>query len=151
MALEHDWKRYPELTNVEMQTMELMSPHKQIKEDFWATVIKVYDGDTVTLEIPERDFGFKLRFLNINAPEMNEGGERTRDWLRDKILGELVFIKIDPFNRVGKYGRLLGRIIFRGMDLGEEELQLGLAKPFGQEREGEPEKAEKVFSMKQWF
>ena len=105
---EHDYEKFPELTNTEINEIGMLSPHTQYTEDFTATVVKVHDGDTITLRTKDRDFDFPLRFLDIDAPELNEGGEETRDWLKDQILGEEVEIKINKRNRVGKYGRLLG-------------------------------------------
>ena len=31
----------------------------------------------------KRDFDFPVRFLGINAPEMNEGGGEAREYLKD--------------------------------------------------------------------
>ena len=151
MMFEHDYEAFPELSNSQLEQLQFSSPHTQITEDFDALVVKVYDGDTVTLETDFRDFAFKLRFLEIDSEEMNEGGIAARDWLRTKILGKKVHILMNPINRVGKYGRLLGRVLYNGMDVGEEEIQLGLCKAFGKKKEGEVPNAEKIFSMKQWF
>jgi endonuclease YncB( thermonuclease family) len=148
---EHDYVTYPELTNKEIDEFGLTSPHKQYTEDFIATVVKVHDGDTITLATTDRDFTFPLRFSDIDAPEMNKGGEVARDWLINKIQGQEVEIKIDKKNRVEKWGRLLGKVFFRGMSIGDEEMYLTLSKPYGQQKEGEIPKAEKVFSEKQWF
>ena len=85
---------------------------KQITEDFEAEVVKVTDGDTITLRVPWRDFDFKLRMARINAPEMNEeGGEESKQWLEEKILGRTIDVQIKRENRVGKFGRLLGEAI----------------------------------------
>ena len=151
MVFEHDYKKNPELSNTQLQELQFTSPHIQITEDFKATVVKVHDGDTITLRTDFRDFDFPLRMLDIDAPEMNSGGDVTRDWLRTKIDGKEVQIQIDQNNRVGKYGRLLGRVLYNGMDVGQEELHLGLALPFGSKREGQPEPLDKIYSMKQWF
>lgn len=151
MVFEHDYKNYPELTNKEIQEFGFTSPHVQIVEDFDAEVVKVHDGDTVTLRIPQRDFDFPLRMVGIDAPEMNAGGEEARDWLKGQILGDIVQIKIDKKNRVGKYGRLLGRIISRGIDMSEAEIMLGYAVPFGNKNEGQPQPIEKIFRLSQWF
>jgi len=151
MAFEHDYEAYPELTNRQLEELQFTSPHVQITEDFYAEVVKVHDGDTVTLRASFRDFDFPLRFLGVDAPEMSEGGEVARDWLKTKVLGKEVKILIDLKNRVGKYGRLLGRLFYLGMDVGEEELYLGLAAPFGKIKEGGIEDASKVFSLKRWL
>jgi len=134
---EHDYKAYPELTNTELQVLGFTSPHTQITEDFSATVVKVHDGDTVTLRTDFRDFDFPLRFLDINAPELNEpGGKDSRDWLKGEIEGREVDIIINRKNRVDKYGRLLGRIMFQGLDMGEVEVRQGRATPFDSRNEG---------------
>ena len=136
MAKEHDYKKFPELTNTQLQEFGFTSPHIQITEDFEAKVIKVTDGDTITLNTTFRDFNFPLRFLDIDAPELNEGGEEAKEYLKDQIEGELVQIQINKNNRVGKFGRILGQVISRGMNMGEAMLSLGLVKEFGKKNEG---------------
>lgn len=135
---DHDYKKYPELTNTELQVLGFTSPHPQILEDFSATVVKVHDGDTVTLETDFRDFTFPLRLLGINAPELNEkGGHRSQVWLEAQILGERVNIMIDTQQRVGKWGRLLGMILYKGMNLSETAIINGMATPFEDRYEGQ--------------
>ena len=134
MVFKHDFITFPELTNRQLETLRFISPHKQIEEDFEAKVVKVHDGDTIRLMTNFRDFDFPLRLLDIDAPEMNEGGEEARDWLRGKILNKKVKISIGK-NRVDKYGRLLGRVFHMGMDIVEEEIRMGLAKTFEGRRE----------------
>ena len=148
---EHDYEKFPELTNKQIQEFGFESPFPQITDDFRATVIKVTDGDTITLRTEFRDFDFPLRFLNIDAPEMNAGGEEAKEWLKEMIEGTEVDIKINPDNRVGKYGRLLGKVISMGLDMGEAEIRLGLSKPFGYKLEGQIPPVDKVFSLKQWL
>jgi len=135
--MAHDWKRFPELRSSEMADLYFESPHKQITENIMVEVVKVTDGDTIRVQWSERDFVFPVRFLNINAPEMSEGGSRARDWLKGQIEGEMVELQIDPKQRVGKYGRLLASIYYRGLDMGEQEVYLGISKPFDQRKEGE--------------
>jgi endonuclease YncB( thermonuclease family) len=66
----HNFKDFPELTNAQMSDFYFDSPHKQITADFRALVVKVHDGDTITLRVEWRNFDFPLRFLDINAPEL---------------------------------------------------------------------------------
>ena len=148
---EHDYKNFPELSDAQMAEFQFSSPHEQITKDFNATVVKVHDGDTITLRTDFRDFDFPLRFLDIDAPELNNGGDVAREWLKAKIELKEVQILIDPENRVGKYGRLLGRVFYRGMDVGQESLYLGLVKPFGAKKEGEPLSLLRIFSLRQWL
>ena len=147
---EHDYKRYPELTNTELQVVLFSTPISQFTEDFSATVVKVHDGDTVTLRADFRDFDFPLRFLDIDAPELNQGGEEARDWLKGRILGHEVTVMIDKYNRVGKYGRLLGKIKIDGTIVSEEEIHLGLSQPFERRKEGRIPDFNQVFNINQW-
>ena len=134
---EHDFKRFPELTNRQMGMFYFESPHKQIMEDFDAKVVKVTDGDTIRVTMDERNFSFPVRFLDIAAPELNEeGGVEARNFLKSEIEGEEVTIQIDNRNRVGKWGRLLGRVTHGGMNINEVMVSRGFALPFGQRSSG---------------
>ena len=135
--MEHDFKRFPELKNSQMADLYFESPHKQITENFMAKIIDVHDGDTVRVTMEERDFSFPIRLLDIAAPELNEeGGKESQEWLEGKVKGKKVEIEIDPKNRVGKYGRLLGRIILGGMDIGEESIMMGKSVAFANRKSG---------------
>ena len=136
MVFEHDYEQFPELTNAQLDEFGFSSPHPQITEDFRAEVVKVHDGDTITVRVDFRDFTFPIRLLDIDAPELSEGGEEAGEWLRSKILGKEVDVLIDSSNRVGKYGRLLGRVFSLGLDVGEEMQHLGLVSAFGEKDEG---------------
>ena len=129
--MAHDFKRFPELTNSQMQFYYFDSPHQQITEDFDCRVERVIDGDTIIVSTPFRDFSFPVRMLDINAPEMNEGGKESKNWLKEQIEGLEIVVEVTPTQRVGKYGRLLGKIIANGMDIGQESLNLGFSKVFG--------------------
>ena len=85
--------------------------------EYKAFVRKVYDGDTITVDI---DLGFdvvlkdqKIRLVRINAPEVRgkerPEGLKSRDALRSKIGNKWVKIKTQK-DKKGKYGRWLGEI-----------------------------------------
>jgi endonuclease YncB( thermonuclease family) len=145
-ADEHDWINYPELTNTQIELYGLLSPHEQITHDFVGMCVKVHDGDTITIRTDFRNFDFPVRFSTIDAPELNTGepGEIARDWLKEQIEGQEVEIKINPQNRVEKWGRLLGDVFCMGMSLGDTEISLGLAVPYGKAKEGEVPNLDKV-------
>lgn len=82
-----------------------------------AKVASVYDGDTCHVDI---DLGFgvwkkkeTLRLHRINAPEVRgesrAAGLRSRDYLRQLILGKDVMIQTIRDSK-GKYGRYLAEI-----------------------------------------
>ena len=146
---EHDFVNFPELPNSKMDTHYFLSPHKQIFEDFHATVVKVVDGDTVRLETDFRDFDFPLRILGIDSLELHEGGQDAKEYLKDVMEGQDVEVVIDSKQRVEKWGRLLGDIIFNGILLSEDMLRRGYAIPFDRRREGQIPHMEKIFK-EQW-
>ena len=130
MPKGHDFKLFPELTNNQMQFYYFDSPHKQMVEDFDAKVVRVKDGDTIQLRIDDRDFDFPLRLANIAAPELDEeGGERSHKWLDNQIRGKDVTILLDD-KRVEKWGRLLGEVLFTGMNMNDMSLDFGYSIKF---------------------
>ena len=119
----HDFKRFPELSNSQMQVYYFQSPHKQIVEDFTAKVVSVHDGDTVRVKWAERDFDFPIRIFNLAAPELNEkGGIESQQWLSSFLLGEEVDLLLSP-QRVEKWGRLLADIMHGGVVISEESVR----------------------------
>jgi micrococcal nuclease len=101
-----------------------------------AIVVKVYDGDTITVDV---DLGFsvilkgiKVRLSGIDTAELRSKNKEqkakayaARDMLRDLCLQKQVF-----FNSLGldKYGRWLGEIFtLEGLSCNEELLKSGLA------------------------
>ena len=134
--MEHDFKKFPELTNSQMDFYYFKSPHKQIFDDFVGKVVAVTDGDTIKLETNFRDFNFPLRMAEIAAPELKErGGVESKKWLSSKLENQTVDIIINQNNRVGRWGRLIGRVIFQGLDVGEESMNMGFSVPFNQRKE----------------
>ena len=100
-------------------------------------VLKVYDGDTITVEL---DLGFgiykkeKIRLSGIDTPEIR-GEEREEGLISKYFVDEKLKtaneIIIKTFrDRKGKYGRYIGEVIIDGSSLNEELLQLGLAKEY---------------------
>ena len=148
--MAHDFVRFPELSNRQLQE-HIVSPHPQITEDIWVDVVKVIDGDTIRVRWEKRDFDFPVRFLGTNAPEMNEGGEEAREYLEGVILDEEVMLKIDKRQRVGKYGRLLAKIISLGMDVGDMMIKLGYVTTFENRNEARIPDLNKALRFEQWL
>lgn len=108
--------------------------------EYKAIIKKVYDGDTVTLDI---DVGFdvwiknqRVRLLYINAPEIR-GEERPEGLISKQRLLELIPIGSDVIiktkrDRKGKYGRYLVEIFPLDSEISCNEILLNenLAKPY---------------------
>lgn len=136
--MAHDFEKFPELTNNQMQFYYWESPHKQIFENFTAEVVRVKDGDTLLIRAPFREFDFSLRLSNIAAPELNErGGKESQEWLESLIEGKWVNIEVNYYNRVEKWGRLLGEVKLGGFDVGEMSVITGHAIEWNRRAEGQ--------------
>jgi endonuclease YncB( thermonuclease family) len=133
----HDFKAFPELAGKDLDLYYFDSPHKQIFTNFHAKVVKVHDGDTISLQWSERDFVFPVRFINIAAPELGQaGGRESQSWLESELLGQEVEILINPNNRVEKWGRLLGNVLHRGQDMGDLSMMMGKSTSWAERNDG---------------
>ena len=105
--------------------------------EYRALVRKVYDGDTITVDI---DLGFdmilrnqKIRLLGIDTPEVRgverEQGLISRDALRTKIGSKWIVIKTQ-LDKKGKYGRWLGTIFINEENVNDWLIREGLAKVY---------------------
>lgn len=91
-------------------------------------VIKVYDGDTITIasKMPYHDspiFRFSVRLTGIDSPEMKTKfaaekalATQSRDALSEKILGKRVILKNVSLE---KYGRLLADVYLDDLNLNQ--------------------------------
>lgn len=103
--------------------------------EYEAKVTRVVDGDTVDCSI---DLGFdihinqRVRLLGIDAPETRtkdleekKQGLLVKLWLTDKVAGKKITIKTEYDNR-GKFGRVLGTLIYEGVDINRYMLSEGM-------------------------
>ena len=109
----------------------------RVMYEYKATVIKVYDGDTITVDF---DLGFgivlkkqTIRLFGINTPEVR-GTEKadgiiSRDALRQRILGKQVVIKTSK-DKKGKYGRWLGEVFMADENINKWLISEGYAKEY---------------------
>lgn len=98
-------------------------------------VLKVYDGDTITVEV---DLGFGVtkkevfRLMYINTPEVRgverEKGLISRDWLRKRLETDKDIIVKSFKDSKGKYGRYLGEVFIDNISINSELVSLGLAE-----------------------
>lgn len=96
-------------------------------------VIKVYDGDTITIGtfIGDTAYRFSVRLRGIDCHEMKGPHAEQAACARD-ALSELVFHKVVTLKDVGydKYGRILAEIYLEGIHLNTWMLQQGHAVPY---------------------
>lgn len=108
--------------------------------DLAAVVVLVYDGDTITVDVPDvppvfgDDIG--VRVAGIDAPEMRGGTPETRRLAiqaRDVVRGLCPTGSVVTLRDAArdKYFRVLARIECGGVDVAEELLRRGLAREYG--------------------
>lgn len=128
-------------------TVETTRIHKAVEHITWKTatpyippvtqgmVIKVYDGDTITIAtvLPHYDtvYRFSVRLLGIDTAEMKggtfaekESAIKARDALASKILGKMILLENVSLE---KYGRILADVHYNDVHINKWMLDQGLA------------------------
>lgn len=94
--------------------------------DFTGRVVKVSDGDTLTVLVNKAQF--RVRLDGIDAPELKQAfGQRLRKSLADICAGKTADVADRGKDR---YGRTIGRINCAGVDANSEQLRRGMAWVF---------------------
>ena len=99
--------------------------------DFNAQVVRIVDGDTIQV-IDSDGIKFKIRLLGIDTPELKQRfGYESSLSLKKIIDGKSVIIiskpeKNKPYT-LGRYKRIIGKIILNGKDINLEMVQKGMA------------------------
>ena len=106
----------------------LLSPLSSA-EELTGKVIKVSDGDTITV-LDSNNQKYKIRLQGIDAPETQQAfGETSRQSLASLVYDKEVIILWDKRD---KYARILGKVIVDGRDANYEQLKKGLAWYYNQ-------------------
>lgn len=87
-------------------------------------VIKVADGDTITVLTAARD-QVRVRLASIDAPERGQPwGTRSREALAELVAGQEVTIEHTDTDR---YGRVIGRVLLDTVDINADQVASGWA------------------------
>jgi endonuclease YncB( thermonuclease family) len=87
-------------------------------------IVGISDGDTVTL-LDANQRQYKIRLTGIDAPEKKMPfGQRSKDHLSDLIFNKDVQVETEKLDR---YGRTLGKIVFDRKDINLAMINAGLA------------------------
>lgn len=104
----------------------------------YGKVVKVYDGDTITIatRIPNdlTIYRFSVRLLGIDTPEIKTKSTRekqlailSRDALETLIIGQIVQLRNVS---IEKYGRILANVYLKEIDLSQWMIEKGYAVPY---------------------
>ena len=90
---------------------------------FSAKVIKISDGDTITVLSGKEQT--KVRLYGIDAPEKKQDyGQRSKQFLASLIAGQVV--EVEPKGK-DRYKRTLGTIYYKGQDINAQMVLNGYA------------------------
>ena len=98
-------------------------------------VLKVYDGDTITIGTQlyndKENYKFQVRLRGIDCPEIktknnieHQMAEKAREFVRNKTDHKIINLKNINYD---KYGRLLANVIVDNVDLSDELIKERLA------------------------
>jgi|SRR5688572_23628137 endonuclease YncB( thermonuclease family) len=104
----------------------LVLAHPAWAETIVGKVVKVSDGDTLTLLVEREQI--KVRLIEIDAPESKQAfGERSRKSLGEMCAGQQATVRYSARAKYDKYGRMLGRVQCQGLDANAEQVRRGMA------------------------
>lgn len=87
-------------------------------------IVAVLDGDTVTL-LDHDHAQHRIRLAGIDAPEKSQAfGQRSKQSLSELVFDREVTVEIGKTDR---YGRQIGKILLRGVDVNFEQVRRGMA------------------------
>jgi micrococcal nuclease len=122
-----------------LRKLNLNNTEKYIPNIRLAKVIKVYDGDTITIGtiMNKNNYKFQVRLNRLDTPELKtknetekKAGLLVRDKLIDKILNQIITINIIKYD---KYGRLLAEIYLNNENINDWLLNNKYAVPYNGE------------------
>jgi endonuclease YncB( thermonuclease family) len=93
-------------------------------EVLWGKVVKVADGDTITL-LEANKTQHKIRLSGIDAPESKQAfGAASKKSLSSMVAGQTVAVQ---WTKQDKYNRKVGKVMLGDMDCNLEQLKRGMA------------------------
>lgn len=135
------------------------SEQTSARDDVTATVLRVVDGDTITVEPtgelpPTNESGTEhtVRILGIDTPERNShssdpaecGAEDATEYLTqllDTAQDDVTLVYDSRADRIDRFGRTLAYVdLADGTDVGAELVNAGLASPWYPTGEPEPDR-----------
>lgn len=102
----------------------LVTPVAVFGETLVGKVVKVADGDTVTV-LDADQVQHRVRLAGIDAPESNQPfGQAAKEALVKRVAGRTVAVE---WHKRDQYDRLIGKVISDGTDAGLAQVRAGLA------------------------
>jgi endonuclease YncB( thermonuclease family) len=107
----------------------MLLAHPAIAEELLCQVVGISDGDTLTL-LTQDHCQIRVRLAGIDAPESRQPyGSRARQELSQLSFRQAVRVIVEDTDR---YGRTVGKVMLRSLDLNAELVRRGAAWVFPQ-------------------
>lgn len=108
----------------DLERFEMIRPFSGDEELMEGTITRIIDGDTLEWD------DTRVRLAFVDAPERGkEGYEEAKKLVERRCpVGSTAFLDIDEITPKDKYGRTIGVIHCRGLNLNVELLELGYAR-----------------------
>lgn len=87
-------------------------------------VVRIADGDTISV-LDELKHQHRVRLATIDAPERHQDfGNVARQQLASIVFNKRVVVE---WTKRDRYGRIIGKVLFEGRDVGLDMIQAGLS------------------------
>ena len=107
-----------------------------VGQTFTAKVVKVYDGDTITVAVlmHGKYWRFGVRMLGYDSPEMKSSDPVEKKWakaaqkhLSDAIMNRMINMTCDKFD---KYGRILATVECGGININQMMMDTNMCRKY---------------------
>ena len=106
-------------------------------------VVKVYDGDTVTI-LDASNTQHRIRLQGIDAPERGQAyGRKSGKYLADAVSGKYVVI---DYSKRDRYKRIVGTVLLDGQDMNLRQVQGGMAWHYKKYQKEQSQEDREIYS-----
>jgi endonuclease YncB( thermonuclease family) len=112
-------------------------------ETLFGSVVRLIDGDTISVK-PAQQPVVKVRISGIDAPESGQPwGRASKQNLASLCYGQ--YAQVD-WHKTDKDGRIVGRVVANGMDVGLEQIRSGMAWHFKKYQDEQPPQERRLYA-----
>jgi endonuclease YncB( thermonuclease family) len=113
-------------------------------ESLQGKVVSVADGDTIKV-LDATNTQHKIRLQGIDAPEKAQPfGQKSKQSLSQLLYNKQVIVE---YKKKDKYGRTLGKVILNGTDVCLEQIKLGMAWHYKQNKSDQPKEDRETYAQ----
>lgn len=112
------------IRNILASILFALSCQVALANELQGRVVGVSDGDTITV-LDAKNQQHKVRLAGIDAPEKSQAfGQASKRQLSELVFGKAVVVE---WQKLDRYGRIVGKVLLDGTDVCLEQIRKGLA------------------------